>query len=247
MVKKSVPFVAALAMYVSANAWAIDPNPKVVCDPKTDKLSVTATQISLTALLNDIAGKCALEVKVDPEAEKLVSTKFIDQTIEDGLRLISEDSTQNYVFFYTSANGEGRGNRRVSTLRLYPNGKGGGQPYAASAPVTPQPTATPTPMPAAQPVTATKVITGRAPEADAQASPADNEDQNTKARLAAREKLEMRLVNLPAEQRQRVLKLEEERQRRRDQRDNAKKKMLEERQRQQLNPDSQPGFPNVAE
>lgn len=250
MIKKSVPPLTALLALMAVTAWGVEPNPKVVCDPKTDKLSVEATHVSLTALLNDIAAKCSVEVKVDPDAERLVSARFNDQTIEDGLRSISEDSTQNYVFFYASSKGEGPGNRRVSTLRLYANGKVGGasssQPVAVSAPAAHQPAASVLPQAASQPVAA-KVITGRVSEPDTQGSPPDNEDQNVKARLAAREKLEMRLATLPAEQRQRVLKLEEERQRRRDQRDMAKKKMLEERQRQQQNPDQNQPPTNLPE
>lgn len=245
MTKKSVPPLTALLALMAVTAWGVEPNPKVVCDSKTDRLSVEATQVSLTALLNDIAAKCSVEVKVDPDAERLVSARFNDQTVEDGLRSISEDSTQNYVFFYASSKGEGPGNRRVSTLRLYANGKGGGASHSKPVATLVQSSSSLPAAPASpsQPVAPTpaKVITGRVSEPDTQGSPPDNEDQNVKARLAAREKLEMRLATLPAEQRQRVLKLEEERQRRRDQRDAAKKKMLEERQRyQQQNPDALP-------
>lgn len=226
---KAAAGAALLLLVAAARVAGADPNPSVTCDRNADKLSVSATQVQLTALLNEIAARCVVETKVEPEADRAVSVKFSNLSVEEGLRSISEDSTQNYVFFYTVAD---KGVRRVKTLHLYSNGRPGGGGLASSAPA-PAAVAPASPAPPPAPVAATpaKVVTGLA-EPDSQTSPPDNED-TPRARLAAKEKLEARLATLPPDQRDRVLKLEAERQKRREQRDAARARMLQERQRQQ--------------
>lgn len=208
-------------------------NPNVDYDGGKDVLSVDARAIPLGQLLRLIGKKVGIEVKMIQDAEKPVTLKFSGMSAEMGIRFIGEETSMNYGLFFSQHPGaEGVWQRKVSALWVMAPGKGGGSPApvpsAALASVSDQrqPNVTPVASPGAT---------------SNPALPNPAEIDETAKKNAARERLERRLANLPPAERERVIKADEERTKRREERMQSLSKAREERRKTIMNEEQQGG------
>ena len=225
------PVLLLLLLLVSpVRAADADPNLKVSYDSAKDSLSVDAKQVSLTALFKEIAKKSGVEITADAEVEKQVSSKFSGVTVEQGLRALGEDFGVSYVLYYkhTSLPGVEKTVDRLTAMRVLASGKaGGGQPVAFASP----PQAAPYPAQAAAPEQSQRPIQPLPSRAPPNAVAAD-----VPARMTARERLEKRLANLPPQERERIIRLEEERTKKREEQMQGIQRAREERARNMAAP-----------
>lgn len=122
------------ALFLSAAAIAADMRQQVRYDSPTDRLTVVAQEIPLSKLLAHIAVASAIEILMDPAADRSVSITLRDQPLEVGLKQLVRGLS--YAMFYGSKPSVGSkpSPPLLIAMKVLPQGK---EDSTALAPVVP--------------------------------------------------------------------------------------------------------------
>lgn len=88
-------------------------------EKQTDRVSISASNISLTRLLTDLSAKTGIEVMIDPRTEKKISLLVKNRPLENALKKIGKNLS--YIILY-DAPSDNTANSTILAYKLLPKG-----------------------------------------------------------------------------------------------------------------------------